>query len=272
MQGECRSSGMSFTVETNGLTKYFSRHMTPGGALSHILGRQGAIVALEDLTLGVRQGEIFGLIGPNGAGKTTLLKILATLILPSKGCVRVGGHEVVAEAREVRRSIGLVTGEERSFYWRISGRQNLEFFAAFYSLPKRLARDRTNALIELLEISAPDVMVGKYSSGMKQRLSLARGLLHNPDVLLMDEPTKSLDPASAEKLRRFVKEYLCLKENKTVIWATHNLQEAEKTCNRIGLINQGRLIAGGNMDELRTISGSGQAASLDEIYKVMSQG
>lgn len=260
---------MSYAVETQGLTKYFPSRITLGKTLRHVFGRGEEIMALEDVTFGVDQGEIFGLIGPNGAGKTTLLKILATLILPSKGHVRIAAHDVVGEPVAVRKCIGLVSGEERSFYWRLSGRRNLEFFATYYNLSKKSAHPRIDKLIELLEISAPDRMVGKYSSGMKQRLALARGLLHDPPVVLMDEPTKSLDPGSAEKLRRFVKEYLCLNGKKTIIWATHNLQEAEKECDRIGLINQGRLIAVGTMEELRVKAGLGRSACLEEVYGVL---
>ncbi|MFH1674139.1 MAG: ABC transporter ATP-binding protein [Pseudomonadota bacterium] len=262
---------MSYIVEADRITKYFSPEVGPGMTFKHVFGRKDAVVALEDVSFTIKKGEIFGLIGPNGAGKTTLLKILATLILPSSGSVRVGGHEVAAESIAVRKCIGLVSGEERSFYWRISGRKNLEFFATFYNLTKKSARDRIDNLIELLEISSPDRMVGKYSSGMKQRLALARGLLHDPPVLLMDEPTKSLDPGSAEKIRKIVKEHLCLKEKKTIIWATHNLWEAETVCDRIGLINHGRLVAVGTMGELRGKAGLKQTASLEEIYKVMSQ-
>jgi ABC-2 type transport system ATP-binding protein len=262
---------VSYIVEADSLAKYFSPRIRLGMTLKHMFGKRDAIVALEDITFAMKKGEMFGLIGPNGAGKTTLLKILATLILPSKGRVLVDGHEVAAESIAVRKCIGLVSGEERSFYWRISGRKNLEFFATFYNLTKKLARDRIDNLIELLDMSAPDRMVGKYSSGMKQRLALARGLLHDPPVLLMDEPTKSLDPGSAEKIRKIVKEHLCLKEKKTIIWATHNLREAETVCDRIGLINHGRLVAVGTMGELRGKAGLKQTASLEEIYGVMSK-
>ncbi len=260
---------MSYIVEANGLTKYFFPRITLGKTLRYMFGRKDSIAVLEDVTFAMKKGEIFGLIGPNGAGKTTLLKILATLILPSKGSVRVSGHEAVAESVAVRQCIGLVSGEERSFYWRISGRENLMFFAAFYNISTKLAQKRIEELIKLLEISAPDRMVGEYSSGMKQRLALARGLLHDPPVLLMDEPTKSLDPGNAEKIRNIVKDRLCLKEKKTIIWATHNLQEAETVCDRIGLINHGRLIAVGAMEELRMKAGLGKTASLEEIYGVI---
>jgi ABC-2 type transport system ATP-binding protein len=174
---------MSHVVEVNKITKYFAPRIT----LRRLLfGRNDTTVALEDVTFAVKEGEVFGLIGPNGAGKTTLLKMLATLILPSKGSIRVSGHDIIANAFAVRQHIGLVSGEERSFYWRISGRKNLEFFSAFYNLSKKVAEKRIDELTALLGITALDRMVGKYSSGMKQRLALARGLLHDPPVCLMD--------------------------------------------------------------------------------------
>lgn len=261
---------MSVTVEIDGLTKYFPARMTFGNTLENIFGRQKPIVALEDVTFKVGQGEIFGLIGPNGAGKTTLLKILATLILPSKGSARVKGYEVAARPDAVRGYIGLVSSEDRSLYWRLSGKQNLEFFAAFCGLPKRLARSKIDELSQLLDIPAPDRMVGKYSAGMKQRLSLARGLLHDPAILLMDEPTRSLDPGGAGYLCTFARDYLCGKKGKTIIWATHSLPEAQSTCDRIGLLNRGRIIAQGSLDELRQRTGLQRTASLDDIYKAMT--
>jgi ABC-2 type transport system ATP-binding protein len=247
---------MSYLVEARGLTKY-------------VAGPGKDVAALREITLDVNGGEIFGLIGPNGAGKTTLLKTFSTLILPSAGYAGICGRDVVAEPLAARKNIGLVSGDERSFYWRLSGRENLEFFASFYNLSSKAARSRIEKLTELVEISEPNRMVGKYSSGMRQRLALARGLLHNPPVLLMDEPTRSLDPGSAVKIRGFVKEYLCRREGRAIIWATHNLEEAEQICDRIGMLRQGRLIAAGTLDELREKAGVPQSAPLAEIYDVL---
>lgn len=199
------------------------------------------ICVLNEVNFEVKQGEIFGIIGPNGAGKTTLLKILSTLILPTKGTAHINGYDIVKEQIKVKVSIGLVTGDERSFYWRLTGRKNLEFFATFYNIPKKLAKERIDYLTDLIKIENIDKRVGEYSSGMKQRLGIARSLLHNPPVLLMDEPTKSLDPGSSFELRLFLKEHLSKKEGKTIIIATHNLNEAKQICDNVCLLNQGKM-------------------------------
>lgn len=199
------------------------------------------ICVLNEVSFEVKQGEIFGIIGPNGAGKTTLLKILSTLILPTKGTAHINGYDIVKEQIKVKVSIGLVTGDERSFYWRLTGRKNLEFFATFYNIPKKLAKERIDYLTDLIKIENIDKRVAEYSSGMKQRLGIARSLLHNPPVLLMDEPTKSLDPGNAYDLRLFMKEDLSKKEGKTIIIATHNLNEAKQICDNVCLLNQGKM-------------------------------
>ena len=261
---------MSPVIEAKALAKYFFPLLAPGNILQSITRKKEPIVALEDISFEVGAGEIFGLIGPNGAGKTTLLKILASLILPSAGEIRVAGHDVVTDSLAVRNNIGIVSSEERSFYWRISGRKNLEFFGAYYNLSAKRARERIEEVADILEITEIDRVVGQYSSGMKQRLALARSLLHDPPVLLMDEPTKSLDPGNAKKIRSFVTDYLCENDQKTILWATHNLHEAENICNRIGLINKGRLIAVGTLQELRMKAGTGNTASLDAVYDVLS--
>src|SRR3989338_2498774 len=160
---------MSYLIETIGITKHFPK-----------------TTALKGINLQVKEGEIFCLLGPNGSGKTTLLKILATLILPTGGTAYINGFEIISQPMAVKASIGLVTGEERSFYWRLTGRENLEFYATLYNLRPGIAKDRINYLINLLKIESPDRRVGEYSAGMKQRLGIARGLLHDPSVLLMD--------------------------------------------------------------------------------------
>src|SRR3990172_8165098 len=181
-----------YAVETIDLTKYF---------------HHGGAKALKNVNLQIRHGEIVALLGPNGAGKTTLLKILSTLVLPTSGTAYVKGYEIVRCEDDVKKSIGLVTGEERSFYWRLTGRQNLEFFAALYGLRPDEAKPRIDALLEQLDLSAAaDNMFYSYSSGMKQKLALVRGLLCNPAVLFLDEPTKSVDVMTARDLRGFIKE------------------------------------------------------------------
>ena len=213
--------------------------------------RQSYIEALRGISLEVRKGEIFALIGPNGAGKTTLLKIISTLLLPNGGKVIVNGFDVVKEERKVRKSIGYVVNEERSFYWRLSGWENLKFFGVLNNLSGKELRKRIKEVVELTGlgnwISRP---VKDYSTGLRQRLSLARGLLVSPSLLILDEPTRSLDPIMAKELRNFIKER-ALKDGLTVLLATHNLSEAEEMGERLAIIDKGVIKKIGNTEEIK---------------------
>lgn len=213
--------------------------------------RAQRVVGLAGVSLEVRQGEIFGLLGPNGAGKTTFLKILACLILPTEGRAIVDGVNVGDDDRAVKRSIGFVTSDERSFYWRLTGEENLLFFGRLYGLGPREARGRTAELLaamDLKEVAGQQFM--SYSSGMKQRLAIARALLHDPPIFCLDEPTRSLDPIAAKHLRRFVVEVLNRERGKTVVLATHNLQEAEEMCGRLVVLDRGRVLRQGSVSEI----------------------
>lgn len=209
---------------------------------------------LRDVTLHVAAGEIFGILGPNGAGKTTLMKILATLIIPDSGIGRVLGHDLIRDSRHIRRTVGLVTMSERSFYWRLTGRQNLNFFAALHNLAGRKKRQRIEYLLKFVGLEdKADSEVMKYSSGQKQRLALARALLSDAEILLMDEPTQNLDPLAAAAFVRMTVDVLNGKEGKTIIWSTHNLKEAEETCTRIAILHKGSLITSGNFRHMRSL-------------------
>jgi ABC-2 type transport system ATP-binding protein len=209
------------------------------------------VTGLRDVDLEVKPGEIFGLLGPNGAGKTTLLKILACLILPTEGRAVVGGAQVGVEDRVVKRSIGFVTSDERSFYWRLTGTENLAFFAALYGLGAAAARRRIAELMAALDLQGfAQAQFMTYSSGVKQRLAIARALLHDPAILCLDEPTRSLDPIAAKHLRRFVIDRLCGDQGKTVVLATHNLQEAEDMCARFAVLDHGRVLRHGSVAEI----------------------
>lgn len=232
--------------------------------------RQDAVCALRDVSLTVQRGEIFGLVGTNGAGKTTLLKILATLILPTSGRALLGGCDVGAAADDVRAQVGLVAGEERSFYWRLTGQHNLEFFAAFQGLRARAARMRISQLQVQLGLEALERRVGTYSTGMRHRLAIARALLHDPPILLLDEPTRSLDPLAAAQLRRLIKDELVVSCGKTVLIATHNLHEAEELCTRIAMLHQGRLAGCGTIEALRHQAGD-HAATLTDVFERLAQ-
>jgi ABC-2 type transport system ATP-binding protein len=214
--------------------------------------RSGVRHALQDVSLEVDEGEIVGLLGPNGAGKTTLSKIVTTLMYPSAGAVLLFGRDVRSDACAARGMMGLVTCDERSFYWRLTGRQNLEFFGALYGVSKHQVAERGSELLETLGLTAAaDMPYHSYSSGMKQKLAIARGLLSHPRLLVYDEPTRSLDPLSAQKIRRWILEQRARYPQQTHLLATNQLVEAELLCDRVFIINGGRLIAEGSIDEIR---------------------
>ncbi|WP_246237222.1 ABC transporter ATP-binding protein [Actinomadura chibensis] len=206
--------------------------------------RRDGVVALDDLSLTVDQNEIHGLLGPNGAGKTTLVKILSTVLLPSAGSARILGRDVVADTRAVRASVGLVLGGDRGLYDRLSARRNLLFWGALYKLDARTSRARAAALLDRVGLAdRADEPVERFSRGMRQRLHLARGLLHEPRVLFLDEPTSGLDPVAANAFRRLVLELRA--EGRTFLLATHDMDEATALCDRVTLIDRGALLLTG---------------------------
>jgi ABC-2 type transport system ATP-binding protein len=201
-----------------------------------------AVQALRGIDFSIRRGELFGLLGPNGAGKTTTIKILATLLLPTKGSARVGGFDVVRSPTDVRRLIGYVFGGDRGFYDRLSARDNLMYFSELYEIPYRTQGHRVDQLLERVGLrgSARRPVEG-YSRGMRQRLHIARGLLNEPSVLFLDEPTIGLDPVAARDLRDLIIELNL--GGTTILLTTHNMQEADNLCARVAIIAEGRLLA-----------------------------
>lgn len=205
--------------------------------------KQGVIRALDGVSLRVRRGSVFGLLGTNGAGKTTLIKICYNLLVPTSGSVLVLGEDPQHHGRDVRSRMGMVNGEERSFYWRLSGRRNLEFFAALQGLDGASTTRRIAELGELTGITEfLDVPFSDYSSGMRQKTAVARALLHDPEVLLMDEPTRSLSPDASYPLQDFIRRELVKEGGKTVFLATQDMDEAERLCEDIALLHRGRLL------------------------------
>ncbi|AAL82013.1 daunorubicin resistance protein DrrA family ABC transporter ATP-binding protein [Pyrococcus furiosus DSM 3638] len=199
--------------------------------------------ALKGITFSVKKGELFGLLGPNGAGKTTTIKILTTLLEPTSGVAKVLGYDVVKEPREIRRRINLVAEGERTLYWRLSGYENLRYFASIYYVPRREAEKRIKELLEMVGLwERRNDLVMNYSRGMKQRLAIAKALINDPEVLFLDEPTLGLDVQSAVFVRELVRK-LVDEEGKTVLLTTHYMQEAEELCDRIAIIDHGRIIA-----------------------------
>lgn len=199
-------------------------------------------IAVDHISFTIQQGEIFGLLGPNGAGKTTTIKMLCTLLEPTSGSAMVGGYDVVRQASLVRQHLGAVLTGERSIYWKLTGRENLEYFAALYHIPSHVAKTRITELLERLDLSKRgDELVERYSSGMKQRIAIAKALLARPPVILLDEPTIGLDPQSARNLRELILEFK--HEGHTLLLTTHYMEEADLLCDRIGIVDQGKIIA-----------------------------
>ncbi|MFA7573106.1 MAG: ABC transporter ATP-binding protein [Lutispora sp.] len=227
------------TIKTQNLTKIFKV-------------KKKKIRAIQDINLSIQNGEIFVLLGPNGAGKTTFLKTISTLILPTYGDAWVNGYNIKKDEYKVRKSIGLSTGFERSFYYRLNGYQNLEFFGTLYGIKGKDLKERINFLLNLFNLEdAKDLKYMKYSTGMKKKLSLARALLHDPNVYIFDEPTSSIDPISANEIRDII---LSLKDkNKTIILSTHDMHEAELLADRIGILNKGNMLAVDKKENLKKV-------------------
>jgi len=216
---------MVSAVEADGLTK-----------------RYGELLAVDRLDLKIEGGEIFGLLGPNGAGKTTTLSMLATLLKPTSGTARVNGHDIIEQPHEVRRSIGIVFQDPSSDDV-LTGRENLYLHALMFGVPKHERKQKIDYVLSLVDLQdrANDI-VKKYSGGMRRRLELARGLLHNPRILFLDEPTLGLDPQTREHIWQYI-ENLVKAEKVTVIITTHYMDEADRLCDRVAIIDHGKIVA-----------------------------
>ncbi len=237
-------------VAVENLRKSYETYLRRG-----LLRRERRTVeALRGVSFGIRRGEVFGLLGPNGAGKTTTVKILSTLLLPDSGRASILGYDVVRDAIEVRRRIGVSLTVEKGFFWKLTGRENLIYFGMLYGLDGRELRDRVQAMLEMVgleDLGASDKLYEEYSLGMKARLSIARALLTDPEVLILDEPTLGLDPPSARLLRELLIR-VAHQEGKTVLVTTHNMFEAEILCDRVAIINHGTIVA---MDTVEGLKG-----------------
>jgi ABC-2 type transport system ATP-binding protein len=234
------------TVRVEGLSKTYTVRQRKGLFKSE----KRAVEALRGVTLDVQAGEIFGLLGPNGAGKTTLIKILTTLLLPTSGDVWVNGYHVRKQENQVRATVGCMLMGERGLYWKLTGRENLDYFGALYHLPPAARRRRSKEIIDLLALGdLADRTVETYSSGQKMKLAFGKALINDAPLLVLDEPTNTLDVPSASELRAIVRDLN--DQGKTIIYTTHIMAEAETLCDRVAIIDHGQLLALGAIDELK---------------------
>lgn len=237
-------------LEVRGLRKTFRARRSLGETLRRPF-QASLVTALDGISCQVVEGEFYGLLGENGAGKTTFFKILSTLVAPDAGVAFVFGTDVRQQPALVRRLVGPVLASDRSLYWRLSAAENLRLYAALHRLPGGEAADRIRELLALVGLA--DVrarLVGTFSSGMKQRLLLARALLARPRMLLLDEPTRSLDPIAARDFRDFLRRDIGRAQGCTVLLATHDADEVRDLCDRVGVLHRGRLIATGTTASL----------------------
>lgn len=219
-------------IETHDLTKHF-----------------GTLAAVDGVSLRVEAGEVLALLGPNGAGKTTTIRMLASILHPTRGWAQIKGFDIVNEPTEVRRSVGFLT-EHHGLYTRMRAQEYLEFFGAIYDLPKSVIRQRTTSLLEKYGLGdVGDMRLGQFSKGMRQKLALVRALLHDPVVMLLDEPTSAMDPSSAHMVRESIDGLR--NSNRAIIVCTHNLHEAEELADTIAIISRGEIIAHGSTRELK---------------------
>ncbi len=257
---------MEISVKTINLTRFY-----------------GKIKALEDVNLTVYEGEIFGLLGPNGAGKTTLIRILTTLLLPSKGKAYVYGFDVEKEANKIRPIINMVAGGEEIGYGILTLEETLWLFSQFYGIPNKIAKERINYLIETFEMkNERKKRVSRLSTGYRQRMNVARGFINDPKIIFMDEPTLGLDVESAKKVREFIKSWIKEKKDRTIFLTTHNMYEAEEVCDRVAIINDGKIYGIGPPLELKSkvkreniyefeIKGKEKEVKFDENIKILER-
>jgi len=236
---------MTWAVEVEKLRREFAPSRQTGRKAGARPGDKPApVVALGGVDLTIRRGELYGLLGPNGAGKTTLLKILTTLLYPTAGTARVAGLDVVRQAADLRRKIALVSGGEYSGYGILTTRETLWMFGQFYGVPSREAYRRADLLLETVGLAdMAGARVNRLSTGQRQRLNFARGFVSDPEVVFLDEPTLGLDVNAAREVRGFVRRWLAERENRTVVLTTHYLLEADELCDRISIIDHGKILA-----------------------------
>jgi ABC-2 type transport system ATP-binding protein len=233
-----------YAIETRGLTKRFSK-----------------FTAVDHIDLNVRRGEIYGFLGPNGAGKSTTIRMLCTLLIPTSGTATVDGYDIVHHANEVRKRIGLVS-EKLIMYPRLTALENLMFFGRLYGMERNVLRKKSEDLLEMVKLTPfKDKLVGGYSSGMRQRVNVIRAVLHDPDILFLDEPTTALDPQSTRFVRDLVKELR--NRGHTIVLTTHIMEEADELSDRVCIIDEGKVMA---VDTPQALKDRYSTTSLLEVF------
>jgi ABC-2 type transport system ATP-binding protein len=228
----------NYAVETKDLCRTFKAKAVKGKR------EKQTVIALENVNVQVKEGELFGLLGPNGAGKTTLIKILSTLLLPTKGEARIHGYSVVNEAHKIRFYINMVCGGESSGYGLLTVRENLWMFSQFYGMPSRYAKERIDELLGVMNLlDKGDAKVRTLSTGMRQKMNMVRGFMTDPAIIFLDEPTLGLDVTTSRQIRCFIKEWIKEKPSRTVLLTTHYMMEADELCDRIAIIDKGTVLA-----------------------------
>ncbi len=226
-----------FAIETNALSRIYKIKKTRKKPAS-------TLAALDNVTLSVNQGELFGLLGPNGAGKTTLIKILTTILAPSSGTAKVDGLDVEKDATELRKRINMVSGGETSGYGLLTVRENLWMFTQFYGIPSKQAYPRIDELIKIVGLEdKADTKSSNLSTGLRQKMNIVRGFMTDPQVLFLDEPTLGLDVTAARDIRQFVRRWVNEDKRRTLLLTTHYMVEADELCDRVAIINDGKVLA-----------------------------
>lgn len=231
--------------------------------VKNLVKKFGEFTAVNDISFDVKKGEIFAFLGPNGAGKTTTIKMLTTLLHPTSGTLTLDGHNPVTESEDVRRSFGIVF-QDPSLDDELTAWENMEFHGVLYNVPKKLRRERIEYLMKFVELwDRKDSLVKEFSGGMKRRLEIARGLLHHPKIIFLDEPTLGLDPQTRNSMWNYLRE-LNKTEGTTVFFTTHYMEEAEKIAQRISIIDHGNIIASGTAEDLKKQANN--AATLEDAF------
>jgi ABC-2 type transport system ATP-binding protein len=240
--------GPAPAVELINLTKYYPKRRAADGT---------PIASVDQVNLRIEGGQVYGLLGPNGAGKSTIIRMISTLLAPTSGYVKVCGLDTRTQERDIRRILGVALGGERSVYWKLTARQNLEYFAALHGQSRRRSRERIIEVLEQMDlVDRADDHIETWSTGMRQRLVMARALLNRPQVLLLDEPSSGLDPRAAQTMQDHIQ---ALKQaGHTILLTTHDMAEADSLSDRIGVIDVGRLAGEGTPAQLKRSIGASQ--------------